>query len=182
MIFFRAQCCRISALSVCLLHFRVALPVDSHCHCCLYTCVVVCSCAQAVMPNGKIETITLSSYKGKWVVLLFYPLDFTFVCPTEILAFSDRSDELKAINTEVLAISVDSKWTVRCPHSPPASAHCSSVVSTLDRCPICLTSHVIHFWGVRTGLSHATVPRCSHFVLLSNHACVSSLYRSLSHT
>jgi peroxiredoxin (alkyl hydroperoxide reductase subunit C) len=49
--------------------------------------------------------------QGKYVVLFFYPLDFTFVCPTEITAFSDRYDEFKAINTEVLGVSVDSQFS-----------------------------------------------------------------------
>jgi peroxiredoxin (alkyl hydroperoxide reductase subunit C) len=54
--------------------------------------------------------ISLSKYRGKYVVLFFYPLDFTFVCPTEITAFSDRHAEFKAINTEVLGVSVDSQF------------------------------------------------------------------------
>lgn len=49
--------------------------------------------------------------QGKYVVLFFYPLDFTFVCPTEITAFSDRYDEFKAINTEVLGVSIDSQFS-----------------------------------------------------------------------
>jgi len=57
------------------------------------------------------KTISLSEYKGKYVVLLFYPLDFTFVCPTEIIAFSDRIADFKKLNTEILGISVDSKYT-----------------------------------------------------------------------
>jgi len=47
--------------------------------------------ANAVV-NGQITDFTLSSHKGKWVVLFFYPLDFTFVCPTELLAFSEAAD------------------------------------------------------------------------------------------
>ena len=46
--------------------------------------------AQAVMPDGSFRQLELSSYKGKYVVLFFYPLDFTFVCPTEIIAFSEK--------------------------------------------------------------------------------------------
>jgi len=57
--------------------------------------------------KGEITSLTLSQYKGKWVVLFFYPKDFTFVCPTEIIAFSDRAGEFKAIKTEVIAASVD---------------------------------------------------------------------------
>ena len=61
--------------------------------------------------NGKFGSYELSSYQGKWVVLFFYPLDFTFVCPTEILAFSDRIAEFKKLNAEVLGVSVDSKYS-----------------------------------------------------------------------
>ena len=55
--------------------------------------------------------MSLSDYKGKYVLLFFYPLDFTFVCPTEITAFSDRYDEFAALNCEVLGVSVDSKFS-----------------------------------------------------------------------
>merc|ERR1712039_215740 len=57
------------------------------------------------------KTLKLSDYKGKYLVLFFYPLDFTFVCPTEILAFSDRADEFRKINAEVVGVSVDSKYS-----------------------------------------------------------------------
>jgi len=57
------------------------------------------------------KRVKLSDYKGKYLVLFFYPLDFTFVCPTEILAFSDRSDEFRKINAEVVGVSVDSKFS-----------------------------------------------------------------------
>jgi peroxiredoxin (alkyl hydroperoxide reductase subunit C) len=61
--------------------------------------------------DQEFKTIKLSDYRGKYVVLFFYPLDFTFVCPTEITAFSDRYEEFKAINTEVLGASVDSEFS-----------------------------------------------------------------------
>eukprot|EP00008_Paramoeba_atlantica_P005323 CAMPEP_0201488508 /NCGR_PEP_ID=MMETSP0151_2-20130828/18676_1 /ASSEMBLY_ACC=CAM_ASM_000257 /TAXON_ID=200890 /ORGANISM="Paramoeba atlantica, Strain 621/1 / CCAP 1560/9" /LENGTH=252 /DNA_ID=CAMNT_0047873819 /DNA_START=69 /DNA_END=827 /DNA_ORIENTATION=+ len=61
--------------------------------------------------NGEIHTVQLSDFKNKWVVLFFYPLDFTFVCPTEILEFSDSNQLFKEINTEVLGISVDSVYS-----------------------------------------------------------------------
>ena len=63
--------------------------------------------------NGEFKKISLSDYKGKKVVLFFYPLDFTFVCPTEILAFSDRMEEFRKRNTEVIGASVDSRFTHR---------------------------------------------------------------------
>lgn len=66
--------------------------------------------AKAVYDQDFVN-ITLSSYRGRYVVLFFYPLDFTFVCPTEIAAFSDRYPEFKAINTEVLGVSVDSEFS-----------------------------------------------------------------------
>lgn len=61
--------------------------------------------------NGKFATYRLSDYKGKWVVLFFYPLDFTFVCPTEILAFSDRLGDFKKLGAEILGASIDSKFS-----------------------------------------------------------------------
>lgn len=66
--------------------------------------------AQAVV-DGDFQTVKLSQYRGKYVVLFFYPLDFTFVCPTEIIAFSDRAEEFRNINCEVLAASTDSVFS-----------------------------------------------------------------------
>lgn len=65
------------------------------------------------MPSTKnmetlAENVKLTDYKGKWLILLFYPLDFTFVCPTELTAFSDRIDELNGIGAEVIGVSTDS--------------------------------------------------------------------------
>src|ERR1044072_9027814 len=54
------------------------------------------------------ENVKLSDYKGKWLVLLFYPLDFTFVCPTELISFSDRLEELQGVSAEVIGVSTDS--------------------------------------------------------------------------
>ncbi|MFZ4728322.1 MAG: peroxiredoxin [Pseudanabaena sp.] len=66
--------------------------------------------ADAVV-DQEFTKIKLSSYqKNKYVVLFFYPLDFTFVCPTEVIAFSDRYAEFAKLNTEVIGISVDSKY------------------------------------------------------------------------
>jgi peroxiredoxin (alkyl hydroperoxide reductase subunit C) len=67
--------------------------------------------AQAVMPDGSFKEIQLSDYKGKYVILFFYPLDFTFVCPTEIIAFSTQIKDFKSRNTEVLGVSVDSHFS-----------------------------------------------------------------------
>jgi|TARA_Y100000310_G_scaffold213150_1_gene214054 peroxiredoxin (alkyl hydroperoxide reductase subunit C) len=67
--------------------------------------------AQAVMPNGSFKQIKLSDYKGKYVVLFFYPLDFTFVCPTEIIAFSDKQGEFEKRNTQVIGVSIDSHFS-----------------------------------------------------------------------
>jgi len=68
--------------------------------------------APAVMPSGVIEeNFKLSDYRGKYVVLFFYPLDFTFVCPTEIIAHDHRIDQFKARDVEVIGISIDSQFT-----------------------------------------------------------------------
>jgi alkyl hydroperoxide reductase subunit AhpC len=88
--------------------------------------------------NGKFESLSSAQYKGKWLVFFFYPLvraaiacaspathvwslniewngmewqDFTFVCPTEIIAFSERAAEFRAIGAEVVGVSVDSKFS-----------------------------------------------------------------------
>jgi peroxiredoxin 2/4 len=61
--------------------------------------------------DQEFKEIKLSNYRGQYVVLFFYPLDFTFVCPTEITAFSDRYAAFKSINTEVLGVSVDSQFS-----------------------------------------------------------------------
>jgi peroxiredoxin (alkyl hydroperoxide reductase subunit C) len=64
--------------------------------------------ADAVLDNGEFKKISLSDFKGKWVVLFFYPLDFTFVCPTEITQFRDKLAEFRSAKAEVLGCSVDS--------------------------------------------------------------------------
>ena len=60
--------------------------------------------------RNSFKEIGLADYKGKWLVLYFYPLDFTFVCPTEICAFSDRVGEFHKLGAEVVGVSVDSKY------------------------------------------------------------------------
>jgi alkyl hydroperoxide reductase subunit AhpC len=67
--------------------------------------------AQAVMADGSFKEISLSDYRGKYVLLFFYPLDFTFVCPTEIIAFSDRAKEFQALGVQILGVSVDSEFS-----------------------------------------------------------------------
>merc|ERR1712166_127482 len=61
--------------------------------------------------NKKFTHISLNDYKGKYTVLLFYPFDFTYVCPTELIAFSDRIAEFRNIGAEVLGVSTDSHFT-----------------------------------------------------------------------
>ena len=85
------------------------------CECCPKTlsvgCDAPCYKSTAVMPNQEFKEISKDDYKGKWVVLFSYPLDFTFVCPTEIIAFSEKVKEFRDINCEVIGMSVDSKFT-----------------------------------------------------------------------
>lgn len=66
--------------------------------------------AEAVV-NREFKDIKLEDYKGKWVVLFFYPLDFTFVCPTEITALSDAYSEFEKRGCEVIGVSTDSKFS-----------------------------------------------------------------------
>ena len=67
--------------------------------------------AQAVMPDNSFADLKLSDYRGKYVVLFFYPLDFTFVCPSEIIAFDKALEKFKQKNAEVIGVSVDSQFT-----------------------------------------------------------------------
>jgi peroxiredoxin (alkyl hydroperoxide reductase subunit C) len=61
--------------------------------------------------TGHFTTVSSDDYKGKWAVICFYPADFTFVCPTEIAAMNAKYDEFQELNTEILAVSVDSKFS-----------------------------------------------------------------------
>ncbi len=61
--------------------------------------------------KGELKPFKLSDFKGKWVCLLFYPLDFTFVCPTEVLSFSKHAAEFEKRGCQVLGISIDSQFT-----------------------------------------------------------------------
>jgi peroxiredoxin 2/4 len=67
----------------------------------------------AAVVNGSeiVENFKLSDYKGKTIVLFFYPLDFTFVCPTELHAFQNKIEEFKSRNVEVIGVSVDSQFS-----------------------------------------------------------------------
>ncbi len=67
--------------------------------------------AQAVMPDDSFRELTLSEFRGRYVLLFFYPLDFTFVCPSEIIAFDKALVEFTLRNTEVIGVSVDSHFT-----------------------------------------------------------------------
>lgn len=67
--------------------------------------------AQAVMPDNSIAELRLSSFRGKYVILFFYPLDFTFVCPSEIIAFDKAVKRFKERNAAVIGVSVDSVYS-----------------------------------------------------------------------
>jgi peroxiredoxin (alkyl hydroperoxide reductase subunit C) len=80
-------------------------------HVCLRVGQVAPDFEATAVIDQEFKTIKLSQYRGKYVVLFFYPLDFTFVCPTEITAFSDRQKDFATINTEILGVSVDSVFS-----------------------------------------------------------------------
>lgn len=67
--------------------------------------------AQAVMPDGSFQQLKLSDLRGKYVILFFYPLDFTFVCPTEIIAFSEQTADFEKLGVQLLGCSVDSHFS-----------------------------------------------------------------------
>jgi NADH-dependent peroxiredoxin subunit C len=66
--------------------------------------------------NNEIKKISLSDYKGKWVVLFFYPADFTFVCPTELGSLADNYDTIKSMNTDVISVSTDTAFVHKAWH------------------------------------------------------------------
>jgi len=70
--------------------------------------------------NNKIKKISLSDYKGKWVVLFFYPADFTFVCPTELGSLADKYEEFKKLGAEIISVSTDTAFVHKAwhDHSP----------------------------------------------------------------
>jgi len=70
-----------------------------------------CVYGKGLDKNPVAEQLSLSDLKGKWVILFFYPLDFTFVCPTEIIGFSDSVEKFEKLNAKVIGVSVDSEFT-----------------------------------------------------------------------
>ncbi|WP_409345320.1 peroxiredoxin [Paenibacillus sp. MBLB4367] len=74
--------------------------------------------------NGEgFGQVSLGDYKGKWLVLFFYPLDFTFVCPTEITALSEAAEDFSRLDTEIVGVSVDSKHSHRAWINTPKEAN-----------------------------------------------------------
>src|SRR3989344_652353 len=66
--------------------------------------------------DNKIKKIKLSDYRGKWVVLFFYPADFTFICPTELGELADKYEELKNMNVEIISVSTDTAFVHKAWH------------------------------------------------------------------
>lgn len=73
-----------------------------------------------VFAEGKIKKINLSDYRGRWLVLFFYPADFTFVCPTELGELADNYEKFKEFNTEIISVSTDTAFVHKAwhDHSP----------------------------------------------------------------
>eukprot|EP00483_Globobulimina_turgida_P002449 UN02453 len=65
----------------------------------------------ALMPDLTFDTLSLAQFSGQWLLLFFYPLDFTFVCPTEVISFSEAATQFKEIHTNVVGASVDSQYS-----------------------------------------------------------------------
>lgn len=61
--------------------------------------------------DGEFHHISSDDYKDKWIVLFFYPMDFTFVCPTEVVEFSDRAKDFEALNAQIIGCSIDSVYS-----------------------------------------------------------------------
>ncbi|MGG1312631.1 MULTISPECIES: peroxiredoxin [Cohnella] len=99
------------------------------------------------------ETVALEDYRGKWLVFFFWPYDFTFVCPTEIIGFSDAYDQFKALNCEIVGASVDSVYTHRAWIQTPRD---SGGIGDI-RFPIAsdFTKEVAHVYGILDDASGA---------------------------
>jgi NADH-dependent peroxiredoxin subunit C len=67
--------------------------------------------------NGDVKDVSLKNYKGKWVILAFYPADFTFICPTELGKFADYYPEFKNLGAEVMSVSTDTEFTHKAWHN-----------------------------------------------------------------
>ncbi len=87
--------------------------------------------------DAKIKKISLTDYKGKWVVLVFYPADFTFVCPTELGDIAKQYSEFKKLNAEILSISVDTAFVHKAWHDT------SPTISTIQYPMLADTSKTI---------------------------------------
>ncbi|MBN2979974.1 MULTISPECIES: peroxiredoxin [Cohnella] len=99
------------------------------------------------------ETVSLEDYRGKWLVFFFWPYDFTFVCPTEIVGFSDAYDQFKELNCEIVGASVDSVHTHRAWIQTPRDAGGIGDI----RFPIAsdFTKEVAHAYGILDDASGA---------------------------
>lgn len=97
-----------------------------------------------VFGNDKEQTMTLQDFKGRWLILFFYPADFTFVCPTELRDLARRHEEIKSLNGEVLAVSTDTVFThkawreteglLKDVHYPMAADHSGTLARQLGIC------------------------------------------------
>lgn len=104
--------------------------------------------AEAVLPDGTIESIKLSQYRGKYVILFFYPMDFTFVCPTELRAFSQACADFEKLNCQLLSVSVDSPYSHFAWRNTPAT---SGGVGELKYPMVSdITKHISRDYGVLT--------------------------------
>ena len=66
--------------------------------------------------NGELTAVNLSDYKGKWVLLFFYPGDFTFICPTELGELADNYEKIKGLGAEIISVSTDSEYVHKAWH------------------------------------------------------------------
>lgn len=115
--------------------------------------------AQAVMPDGSFAELKLSSYRGKYVLLFFYPLDFTFVCPSEIVAFDAALERFEKKDAQVLGCSVDSHFTHLAWRNTPRKQGGIGPI----RYPLVsdLTKQIARDFGVLLEEGGVAVPACS---------------------
>ncbi|MFC1670220.1 peroxiredoxin [Spirochaetota bacterium] len=96
--------------------------------------------------KGKIQEVKLSRYKGKWMILFFYPADFTFICPTELKELADYYSEFKSVGAEILSVSTDSVYVHRAWHKHHKSVNKVQYPMLSDR-----SGKLSRFMGVYDG-------------------------------
>ncbi|MBU0590887.1 redoxin domain-containing protein [Candidatus Micrarchaeota archaeon] len=101
--------------------------------------------------NEEIKRVKLSDYRGKWIVLMFYPADFTFVCPTELREMATYYDEIKKLGGEVISMSTDTAYAHKAWHD--SSPAIKTIIYPMGADPSAIVSKTFNTYVESSGLS-----------------------------